>query len=128
MTPIEVVATIFAVLILVKLFLITVSPKTRVKIAEVILSKNPTILTMIILILTVIIGYYIFKSFTIVDVAAVMMFLSGLMALFFIQYPKIGIELARESSKSRDVFLRKNWLSILIWLAIAILVLYTILA
>ena len=49
MTPIEIVATIFAVLILVKLFLILISPKTRVKIAEVILSKNPTILTMIIL-------------------------------------------------------------------------------
>lgn len=128
MTPIEIIATIFAVLILVKLFLIIASPKTRVKIAEMILSKNSTILTMIILILTAIIGYYIFNSFTIVDVAAVMMFLWGLMALFFIQYPKISIELARESSKSRDVFLRKNWLSILIWLAIAILVLYTILA
>ena len=128
MTPIEIVATIFAVLILVKLFLIVVSPKTRVKIAEAILSKNPTILTIIILILTAIIGYYIFNRFTMVDVAAVMMFLSGLMALFFIQYPKISIELARESLKSRDVFLRKNWLSILIWLAIAILVLYTILA
>ena len=128
MTPIEIIATIFAVLILVKLFLIVVSPKTRVKIAEAILSKNPTILTMIILILTAIIGYYIFNSFTILDVAAVMMFLSGLMALFFVQYPKIGIELVRESSKSRDVFLRKNWLSLLIWLAIAILVLYTILA
>ena len=128
MTPIEIIATIFAVLILVKLFLIVVSPKTRVKIAEAVLSKNPTILTMIILILTAIIGYYIFNSFTIVDVAAVMMFLSGLMALFFIQYPKIGIELVRESSKSRDIFLRKNWLSILIWMAIAILVLYTILA
>ena len=128
MTPIEIVATIFAVLILVKLFLIVVSPKTRVKIAEAILSKNPTILTIIILILTAIIGYYIFNRFTMVDVAAVMMFLSGLMALFFIQYPKISLELARESLKSRDVFLRKNWLSILIWLAIAILVLYTILA
>jgi len=128
MTPIEIVATIFAVLILVKLFLILISPKTRVKIAEVILSKNPTILTMIILILTTIIGYYIFNSFTIVDVAAVMMFLFGLMALFFVQYPKIGIELVKESSKSRGVFLRKNWLSILIWLAIPILVLYTIFA
>ena len=128
MTPIEIVATIFAVLILVKLFLIVVSPKTRVKIAEMILSKNPAILTMILLILTAIIGYYIFNRFTMVDVAAIMMFLSGLMALFFIQYPKISIELARESLKSRDVFLRKNWLSILIWLAIAILVLYTILA
>ena len=128
MTPIEIIATIFAVLILVKLFLILISPKTRVKIAEVILSKNPTILTMIILILTTIIGYYIFNSFTIVDVAAVMMFLFGLMALFFVQYPKIGIELVKESSKSRGVFLRKNWLSILIWLAIPILVLYTIFA
>ena len=71
-------------------------------------------------------GYYIFNSFTIVDVAAVMMFLFGLMALFFVQYPKIGIELVKESSKSRGVFLRKNWLSILIWLAIPIFVLYTI--
>ena len=126
MTPIEVLATIFAVLVLFKLLLSVINPQARVKIAEGILSKNPTILTIIFLILTAIIGYYIFDSFTIVDVAAVMMFLSALMGLFFIQYQKIMIRLLKEELKSRQKFIRKNWLSILIWLAIAIWVLYSI--
>lgn len=52
MTPIEILAIIFAVLILHKLFLSVVSPQTRIKTAEAILSKNTTILTIIFLILS----------------------------------------------------------------------------
>ena len=93
MTPIEILATIFAVLVLFKLLIIIVSPKLRVTIAESILSKNAAILTITLLILTAIIGYYVLSSLTIVEVAAAMMLMSGLMALFFIQYKKIMIQL-----------------------------------
>ena len=122
MTPIETLATIFAILILFKLLIIIVSPKLRVTIAESILSKNAAILTITLLILTAIIGYYVLSSLTIVEVAAVMMLMSGLMALFFIQYKKIMLQLLRESL-SPD-FLMKNWPSILIWGLLAIWALY----
>lgn len=126
MTPIEILATIFAVLVLLKLFLIIFNPQLRIRIAESFLNKNPTILTIIFLILAAIIGYYVFSSFTVVDVAAVMMLFSALMGIFFIQYPKNMLELLRDSLSSREAFLRKNWLSILIWTFFAIWVLYTL--
>lgn len=124
MTPIETLATIFAILVLFKLLIIVVSPKLRVTIAESILGKNAAILTVTLLILTAIIGYYVLSSLTIVEVAAVMMLMSGLMALFFIQYKKIMLQLLRESL-SQD-FLIKNWMSLLIWGLLAIWALYAV--
>ena len=124
MTPSEILATIFGILVLFKLLIIIVSPKLRVTIAESILSKNAAILTITLLILTAIIGYYVLSSLTIVEVAAVMMLMSGLMALFFIQYKKIMIQLLRESL-SPD-FLMKNCLSLLIWGLLAIWALYAV--
>jgi len=126
MTPIEVLATIFAVLVLLKLFLSIFNPQLRVRIAESFLNKNPTVLTVIFLALAAVIGYYVFSSLTVVDVAAVMMLLSALMGIFFIQYPENMLELVRESLKSRKEFLRKNWLSVLIWGFLAIWVIYSI--
>ena len=125
MTPIETLAAVFAVLVLLKLLIIIVSPRLRLAIAESILSKNAAVLTMMLLALTAIIGYYVLSSLTIVEVAAVMMLMSGLMALFFIQYKKIMLQLLRESL-SPD-FLMKNWLSLLIWGLLAIWVLYAVL-
>ena len=126
MTPIEILATIFAVLVLFKLLLSIISPQSRLKMAESITSKNPAILTIILLALTAIVGYYIFNSYSIVDVAALMLFLSGLIALVFVPYQKLMIKLLREELKSRTIFLSKNWLSILIWAIIAIWVFYTV--
>ena len=111
-------------MVLFKLLIIIVSPKLRVTIAESILSKNAAILTVTLLILTAIIGYYVLSSLTIVEVAAVMMLMSGLMALFFIQYKKIMLQLLRESL-SQD-FLIKNWMSLLIWGLLAIWALYAV--
>ena len=125
MTPIETLAAVFAVLVLLKLLIIIVSPRLRLAIAESILSKNAAVLTMMLLALTAIISYYVLSSLTIVEVAAVMMLMSGLMALFFIQYKKIMLQLLRESL-SPD-FLMKNWLSLLIWGLLAIWVLYAVL-
>ncbi len=127
MTPIEVLASIFAVLVLFKLLLSIFNPQLRIKIAEAFLSKNPTTLTIIFLMLALLIGYYVFSSLSIVEVAAVMLFMSLLMGLFFIQYYKIMIKMLEDELKSRSDFLRKNWLSLLIWAGIAIWMLYALL-
>ena len=124
MTPLEVLATIFGVLVLLKLLLIIFNPPLRIRIVESILNKNIAVLTIIYLVLTAIVGYYVLSSLSIVEVAAAMMLLSGLMGLFFIQYPKIMLQLANETLSSD--FLKKNWLSILIWAAIAVWVLFEV--
>ena len=126
MTPIEILAAIFAVLVLFKLILSIANPQARVKIAESFLNKNSAILTIIFLVLSAVIGYYVLSAVPIIEVAAVMMLLSALMGLYFIQYKKIMIQLLKEELKSRQNFLRKNWLSIFIWAFLAIWVIYTL--
>jgi len=126
MTPIEILATIFAVLVLFKLILSITNPKLRVKIAESFISTNTAVMIIVFLALTAIVGYYMLSSLTIVEVAAAMLFMSGLMGIFFIQYKGIMLKLLRESLKSREEFLRKNWLTFLIWAAIAVWVLYVV--
>ncbi len=124
MTPIEILALIFAVLVLFKLILIIFNPKLRVRIGEAFLNKNPATLTIVFLAVTAISGYYVFSSFSIVDVAAIMMLTSALMGIFFIQYPQIMRQFLKESL-SED-FLRKNWLLFLIWAGLAVWALYDI--
>lgn len=124
MTPLEVLAAIFGVLVLLKLSLIMLNPQLRIRIVESIINKNIAFLAIIYLVLTAIAGYYVLSSLSIVEVAAVMMLMSGLMGLFFVQYQKIMLQLAKETLSSD--FLSKNWLSILIWAALAIWALYAV--
>lgn len=125
MTPIEILAIIFAVLIIVKLLFVIFKPKTWVKITKPLL-KNTILTTIIYLILAVVVGYYIFTSgLSIVQVAAVMLFTSLLMATGFLAYPQSILKL-REAVVEEGP--GKSWLSIIIWLAIAIWTLIVVFA
>jgi len=120
MAALETLAAIFAILILVKLLFIIISPKTWIKISGAVW-KNGTLIGVICLILSAIIGYYIFANMSIIQVAAVMLFTSLLMAIAWAPYSNAVLKLRKLAS------LKKSWLSVLIWLAIAIWTLYVIL-
>ena len=124
MTPIEALATIFALLILIKISIIFLNPKVWLKVDKTLLKPNP-ITTVIYLALIVVTGNYIFESMNVVEVAAVMMFVSLLMCLSYIPYYKIMMGLTKKVLMEKDC-LKKAWLSILIWVSLAIWVLYTI--
>ncbi|MFQ5965756.1 MAG: hypothetical protein ACE5KZ_15900 [Candidatus Scalinduaceae bacterium] len=126
MTSIEILATIFAIIVLVKLSIVSIKPKLWMKVAETIL-RNQTITTIVYLILAVIIGYYIFTSLNIVQVAVVMLFTSVLTGLGFLPYSKIMIKAVNEMLETRSDLFRNNWLVILIWAAIAVWVLCAVL-
>ena len=85
MTPIEILATIFAILVLVKLLIIAIRPASWMKISEAILKKS-TLTTISYLVLAVIVGYYVLASLNIVQVAAVMLLTSILIALGWVPY------------------------------------------
>lgn len=127
MTPIEILATIFAILVLVKLLIVAINPKVWMKVAEAILS-NYTLTTAVYLILAVIVGYYIFANLNIVQVAAAMLLTSVLMGLTLVAYSKTMLKVAKEILGTRSDMFRKAWLAILIWVAIAVWVLYTVFA
>lgn len=119
---IEILATIFAILILIKLAFILLSPKTWINLTEVIL-KNAAVSMIIYLVLAVIVGYYVFNSgISIVQVAAVMMFTSLLFGLGFFAHAKSLMRLRREIIYGKG----KAWLAILIWLIIAVWTLWVV--
>lgn len=73
MTPLEIIATIFAVFVLVKVCIVVINPQLWMKVAGPILN-NYILTSVVYVILAGIIGYYIFASLEIAEVAAVMLF------------------------------------------------------
>ena len=124
MAPIEILAAIFGILVILKLLLTILKPELRAKIAESFLSQSPSTLTIIYLVLTAVIGYYVFSSLSITETAAVMMLMSALMGLFYSQYPAIMRQLLKESLKPK--FLRRNLISFLVWAGLAVWALYEV--
>ncbi|MFQ5916429.1 MAG: hypothetical protein ACE5I0_01310 [Candidatus Binatia bacterium] len=122
MTPIEILATIFAVFVIVKLVVVTVKPGLWMKWAEGML-KNELLITLIYFVLAVIIGYYIFAELTVVQVAAVTLWVSMLIGIGFVPYSKILLKLRDELV---SVGISKAWLAMLIWAVLAIWVLYAV--
>ncbi len=122
MAPIEILAIIFAVFVIVKLIVVTVKPGLWMKWANGML-KNELLITLIYFVLAVIIGYYIFAELTVVQVAAVTLWVSMLIGIGFVPYSKI---LLKTSDELLSVGISKAWLSMLIWAGLAIWVLYAV--
>ncbi len=122
MTSIEILATIFAVIVIVKLAVFIAKPGLSMKWAGVLL-KNEVLTTLTYLVLAVIVGFYIFAELTVVQVAAVTLWVSMLIGIGFVPYSKI---LLKTSDELLSVGISKAWLSMLIWAGLAIWVLYAV--
>ena len=123
MTSIEVLATIFAVLVLVKLAFIRTNPKAWMNFAQPIL-RNSVVALLIYLVLAAVVGYFIFSSMTIVQVGAVMLFTSLLMGVGLAPYSQVILKVGEEMLTEG---VGKAWLSMLIWSCISLWVLYGVL-
>lgn len=127
MTALEVIATIFALLIVVKIVVVLVNPQVWMeKVAEPLLG-NPRLATAVYGILAIVVGYYVFGYLDIIDVAAVLAFGALLTGLGMIPYAEPLLKTAEEMVATRATLLRKAWLPIVIWTAIALWVLSSIL-
>ncbi len=123
MTSIEVLATIFAVLVLVKLVFIRTNLKAWMNFAQTIL-RNSVAALLVYLVLAAVVGYFIFSSMTIVQVGAVMLFTSLLMGVGLAPYSQVILKVGEEMLTEG---MGKAWLSMLIWLCISLWVLYGVL-
>src|SRR3989338_11237923 len=99
MTPIEILALIFAIGILVKIIAVLVNPKSNLKLAEMML-EGTGVLRIIYLILLAITGYYLLLELNIIQISAVMLFALILVALAFIPYNKHVLEIRREIGRA----------------------------
>ncbi len=123
MTSIEVLATIFAVLVLVKMAFIRTNPKAWMNFAQPIL-RNSVVALLVYLVLAAVVGYFIFSSMTIVQVGAVMLFTSLLMGVGLAPYSQVILKVGEEMMTEG---VGKASLSMLIWTGISLWVLYGVL-
>ena len=125
MTPMEILALIFAIAILLKFVILAFNPKSWINASSSIL-KEGNWMVVVYLILAVVVGKYIFASLNIIQVGAVMLFTSLLMGLTMLPYSNEIIKLGRTMVNKNT--LEKAWLSVLIWSILAIWVLFTLFA
>jgi len=120
----KILAGIFAAAILIKLAFLLTNPSMWLGVTQAFLGHYAAIMG-IYLVLLVITGYFIFTSLDLIDVAVVMLFTSILLGLSLIPF-LASIPQLREAIVS--VGLAKFWPGLIIWVVIAVAVLYRIFA
>lgn len=122
MTSIEILALIFALFILIKLIVVAISPKKWITFSKAAL-RNKGPIYVVYIILTIIVGYFVLNSLSIVEVGAVMLLVSLLAALSFLPYAK---KLIVFSDEIMNGVFKKSWLVIIIWIVLALWILYSV--
>ena len=118
----KVLASIFAVVILLKLAIGLTCPGTWMRGVEWLL-EHDILLMGIYLTLIVITGYYALSSIDIIDIAVVMFFTSLLVAISLVSYAATLLKLREEML---TVGVGKAWPAVVLWAAIGVAVLYRV--
>lgn len=123
MTSLEILALIFALFILIKLIVVAFNPKKWISLSKKILSNKAPVY-IIYVILTIIVGYIVLSTVPAAEVGAVTLFISLLVALYFLPYAK---KLMVFSEDLMAGIIKKAFLPIIIWLALAIWIIISVL-
>jgi len=123
MNPIETIATITAVIILVKMALLYLNPKPLFKLGRSIMQKAETA-KWVYLIIALIVGQYLIDALSIVEIMAVLLFSSLLYGASLMSYAK-GLEKFYKVIE-KDHILQKAWAPVLIYVLISFWVLWTL--
>jgi hypothetical protein len=118
MTPIQIIALIFCVVVAIKILVVIFSPKAWMKFAKG-MWKNP-MFGIIYFILLVIVFYFLIKEVSVVQILAVSAFLALLMGLQLSRYSKDTMDFAQKLAKNKKDLWKKNWFYVLIWVALIV--------
>lgn len=123
MTPVEILALLLAVFVLVKIIICLIDPTHWMKFADSVVKKS-SLLMLVYVVLAAIVGYYLFQTVSIIDAAAVMFFMSFVVMVSFIPFADRFMGLAKDAMANRNMMLQKCWLPIIFWVVFCILVLW----
>jgi hypothetical protein len=127
MTPIEIIALVFASIAIVKMVVLIINHKTWMKIPDFVV-KYPLVLGFLYLALAVLFGYYLLQVMTFVQLFVAVMFGAILIGLTWItDADALERILAPYKKMARKEFLKKYWIELVIWLAISLYVVYAVL-
>jgi len=113
-TPVETIALILVVAVVIKLVVLFIKPKSWMNFATKLWS-NPSLTRVILLVLSAIVFYYLIQEITIVQILAIMAFVSLLIGIGFTNNIKSLISIYKKQKKKGNL-LKEYWLLILIWI------------
>src|SRR3989338_168795 len=119
MAGIETLAWVFFIVAAVKLIVVLVSPKIWLNSVVRKILKNSFLAGLVSFVLAVVCLYILLQELTIVQIFAVMLFVSLLAALGIAAYSKEVVGLAEKLMKDKKI-LKKSWFYLLIWIALVV--------
>jgi hypothetical protein len=122
MTPIEYMAAIVAIAVIVKLLVILIKPTTWMNLVVKPVYSSPIVLMIVGLVLAAGSLWYLLEELTIIQIFAVMFFLSMVAMITSAVYSSEILAVVKKILRDKK-FLKLAWLSIIIWFALAIWVL-----
>jgi hypothetical protein len=120
----KIIAVIIAALTLIKVAFLLISPEKWLGMAQAFMGHTALVMV-VYLILLAITGYFIFTSIDIIDIFVVMGFTALLVGLSLLPY---AASLQTTTQEIAATGIGKAWLALLIWVALAIAVLYRVFA
>ncbi|MDP2628365.1 MAG: hypothetical protein Q8P15_00515 [Nanoarchaeota archaeon] len=123
MTPVEILALIFAALVILKVLILTINRNTWKNFA-LSLYNNPVLTAVVELILAIVVFYYLSQELTIVQITAALLLGSLLTGMSFAVYGKEFKPII--NTVMRQNIWQKAWLLIVVWLAFMVWVLMEI--
>ena len=122
MNATEIIALIFALIILLKAILVPfVSPKWMMNLVKKMFS-SAVVLSILFTVAAVVLGYFLLQELSIVQIMACSLFGLSIFALVIAAYPKGYLKLADVVLKDR----KRAWYASLVFLGLAIWVLYVL--
>jgi hypothetical protein len=118
MTPVEIIALIVVLGVIVKLITLAVNQKSLANKVDMMASK-PVVGTIIATLLAAVVLYYLLMEITIIQVFATLAFVMLMVLISFLAFPKELTKLAKEILKTKSI-LKTGWFVIVLWLGLII--------
>lgn len=116
-SSVEILALILIIVTAIKLIVISISPSAWMNNVVRKVYGKPGILMMVSLLLAGLVLYYLIQELSIVQILAVMLFLSLLMAITVSAYSEEVLAMA-DTIYQKGGLLKKAWLSLIIWIVL----------
>jgi len=126
MNALEIIAAVFSAWIIIKLGILWAVPKKFGKWGVNQWMHNVASFKTLALVLTVIVGYFVFTTLDIVTIAAVMAFTALLYKFTLMSYTKEMTHLAKELMQKPQLLLSRAWIALIIWICIALWTLWAL--
>jgi len=126
MTPIEIIAFIFASLLIFKIIIACFYPRLWINFTRILLWRAYIPLMVVYLFLLVIVGHYIISALN--NDVALFGAIIAFVGLLMVPYRKTLCQMRKEALDLRGDIIKKSGLAMLIWLILAVYIVYYIIA